>query len=113
MFFVEKISALRPSSPQAETDPCAPPPSRAVFEQFESVRLSLLKVAHHMRPVNSPTDCVPSHHFKEAFDLVGPTILALINSSAFKNAVVHPLIKKKNQGPRFLKKLFLSNFRHF
>lgn len=59
-----------------------------------------------MRPLNSPSDCLLTHLFKEAFDSVEPAI-PLLNSSltsgcipaAFKHAVVQPLIKKKNLDP--------------
>lgn len=89
-----------------------------------------------MRPLNSPSDCRPSHVFKETFDSLEPAI-PLINSSlssgcipaAFKHAVVQPLIKKKNLDPavfsnyrpisklpflsKVLEKMFLSKFCHF
>lgn len=77
--------------------------------------LSLLsEVIQHLRPTYCPLDSIPSRLLKELFNVIGPCILVLINSSfssgcvpaAFKHAVVQPLIKKQNLDPSIL-----ANFR--
>ena len=86
-----------------------------VLDQFEPISIfSLAEVVHHLRPTNCPSDSIPSRLIREVFDTVGPCILSLINTclvsghvpSAFKHAVVQPLLKKEYLNPSVL-----SNFR--
>ncbi|KAF7642094.1 hypothetical protein LDENG_00264840, partial [Lucifuga dentata] len=66
------------------------------------------------KPAACPTDVVPPRLFKEVWETIGLNIHIIINSSLalgvvpayFKQAVVHPLIKKAN-----LANCVLSNFR--
>lgn len=115
-FFVEKIFALRSSvTTSCDHDPSVPPLCLGVLHQFEPISIfSLSEVVHHLRPTNCPSDSIPSRFIREVFDTVGPCILSLINTclvsghvpSAFKHAVVQPLLIKKNLNPSVL-----SNFR--
>uniref|UniRef100_A0A669CP39 Reverse transcriptase domain-containing protein n=1 Tax=Oreochromis niloticus TaxID=8128 RepID=A0A669CP39_ORENI len=101
-YFVDKISLLRASHPlivnHAPISVCS-----AAFHQFELVSLTTLKeLINTQKNSNSLLDTIPSRIIKEAFDTIGPCILLLMNLSlssgcvptAFKNAVVQPVIKK-------------------
>lgn len=74
----------------------------------------LSKVVQFLRPSHCPLDCLPPRLLKNVFDTVGPFLLRLVNTalssgcvpSAFKHAVVQPLIKKSNLDPDVL-----SNYR--
>ena len=114
-FFIEKVNDLRSAHTFIAPDPSSSPVPAASLSQFQPISLtSLTDVVSHLRSTNCPSDCVPSRLLKEVFDSIGTTVLTLINTSltsgcipaAFKNAVVHPLIKKKNLDPTIL-----SNFR--
>lgn len=64
-------------------------------------------VVEHLKPSGSTHDAVPPRLFKEVFSTVGPSVLAVVNSSLIlgvvpknvKYAVVQPLIKKTGQDP--------------
>lgn len=86
-----------------------------VFQQFEPVTLSDVKeIIDHLTISNSPHDILPAHIFKEALNTIGSCILLILNASlssgcvpsAFKHAVVQPVIKKTNLDPSVL-----SNYR--
>ena len=74
----------------------------------------LQEIVGHLKPSGSLNDAVPPQLFKEVFPTVGPSVIALINSSLssgvvpeiFYNAVVQPLIKKPSLDPAVL-----ANFR--
>ena len=87
----------------------------AVFQHFELFSFSLPSdIVKQLRPANCRLERIPVCLFKEVFNNVGSSILTLVNSSlntecvpsAFKHAVVQPLLKKKNLDPSVL-----SNFR--
>lgn len=67
-----------------------------------------------MKPSGSPNDTIPPRLFKEVVPTIGPSILAVLNSSLssgvvpklFKHTVVQPLIKKPGLDPADL-----TNFR--
>ncbi|KAJ0015514.1 hypothetical protein NQD34_009134 [Periophthalmus magnuspinnatus] len=67
-----------------------------------------------MSATNCPLDLVPTKLLKKVFSTVGPSLLVLVNiclssgcvPSAFKHAIVRPLLKKPN-----LDSSVLSNFR--
>lgn len=115
-FFINKISVIRASFPLLSgVDPAVPPVCPAFFEQFYPVSWSeLSKVVQFVRPAHCPLDCLPPRLLKNVFDTVGPFLLRLVNTavssgcvpSAFKHAVVQPLIKKSNLDPDVL-----SNYR--
>ena len=115
-FFIDKISALRPTVSSTVHLPSHPPRTQsAVLEHFEPILLpSLLDAVQHLRPTNCPSDSLPTRLLREVLDTVGPTILLLINTclssgcvpAAFKHAVVQPLLKKPNLDPSIL-----ANFR--
>ncbi len=69
--------------------------------------LSVLhEIVGNLKPSGSPYDAVPPRFDKEVFPTVGPSVLAVVNSSLssgvvpenFKHAVVQPLIKKTWSG---------------
>ena len=74
----------------------------------------LQEIVSHLKPSGSPNNAVPPRWFREVFPTVGPSVIALINSSLssgvvpenFKHAVVQPLIKKTALDPAVL-----ANFR--
>ena len=74
----------------------------------------LQEIVGHLKPSGSPNDAIPPQLFKEVFSTVGPSVIALINSSLssgvvpenFKHAVVQHLIKKPALDPAVL-----ANFR--
>uniref|UniRef100_A0A8C6V627 Reverse transcriptase domain-containing protein n=1 Tax=Neogobius melanostomus TaxID=47308 RepID=A0A8C6V627_9GOBI len=67
-----------------------------------------------MKAAGSPDDPLPPRLFKEVFETIAPVVLTLLNNSLtssvvpvhFKQAVVHPLLKKPG-----LDSSILSNFR--
>lgn len=98
------------------------PPVPAVFEMFEPVSLSLLsEVVQGMSPTNCPLDIIPTKMLKQVFDTVGPCVLVLINiclslgivPTAFKHAVVRPLLKKTTSILTLYLILDLSLIYHF
>uniref|UniRef100_A0A669E5Z7 Reverse transcriptase domain-containing protein n=1 Tax=Oreochromis niloticus TaxID=8128 RepID=A0A669E5Z7_ORENI len=77
----------------------------STFSHFELLSLPTLKgIIEQLRNSNSVHDILPSRIIKEGFEEIGPCILFLINLSlfvgcvptAFKHAVVHPVLKKSN-----------------
>lgn len=85
------------------------------FQQFEPVTFRILKkIIDQLKSSNSRHDILPSRIIKDALNTVGPRILLLMNVSllsgfvptAFKHAVVEPVIKKSNLDP-----IVLSNYR--
>lgn len=66
-----------------------------------------------MKPFGSPADAMPPHLFREVLGIIGPSVLAIVNSSLssgtvpviFKHAVVY-LLKKTGLDPSLC-----SNFR--
>lgn len=82
---------------------------------FEPVSLSeLTQVVQSLKPSDCPLDSLPTKLLKSVFDVIGPFILKLINTSlssgcvpdVFKHAVVQPLLKKHGLDPSVL-----SNYR--
>uniref|UniRef100_A0A3Q3ET90 Reverse transcriptase domain-containing protein n=1 Tax=Labrus bergylta TaxID=56723 RepID=A0A3Q3ET90_9LABR len=78
------------------------------FSSFEPVPLTFLaEILTHMKSATCSLDFIPTTFLKEVFNTVGPSILSIINSSlaegvvpsAFKHAVVQPLLKKPNLDP--------------
>lgn len=107
-FLIEKVSSSRTSITFPAYDPSILVPCSAIFDEFEPVTMSLLQeIVGHLKPSGSPSDAVPPRLFKEVFPSVGPSVLAVINSSLhsavfprmFKHAVVQPLIKKPALDP--------------
>ena len=78
------------------------------FSHFNPISLSFLSdIIAHMKPTTCSLDAIPTKFLKEVIDIVGPSILLIINSSLesglfpsiFKHAVVQPLLKKPNLDP--------------
>ena len=116
-FFIGKVASIRAQISPSAYDSSVSVPCSAVFDQFEHLTLSFLQeIVGHLKPSGSPNYAVPPRLFKEVFPTVGPSVIALINSSlssgvvpeSFKHAVVQPLIKKPALDPAVL-----ANFRHF
>ncbi len=107
-FFVSKIENIRSQIPPLAGYPAASSCCPAVFHRFELLQLSTLaKMVDQLKPSDSPLDVVPSRLIKQTFDVVGPSILSIINSclasgivpASFKHAVVQPLIKNTKLNP--------------
>ncbi len=86
-----------------------------IFNQFSPLSLqSLSKIIGQLEPTNCCHDIIPSKIIKQTFEIIGPSLLTLINKSltlgvvpvSFKHAIVEPLLKKSNLDPSVL-----SNYR--
>ena len=75
---------------------------------FQPITLpSLIEIVSSMTSATCPLDIIPTAFLKDVFDVAGPSILSIINSSlatgtvptCFKHAVVQPLLKKPNLDP--------------
>uniref|UniRef100_A0A3Q3K1Z7 Reverse transcriptase domain-containing protein n=1 Tax=Monopterus albus TaxID=43700 RepID=A0A3Q3K1Z7_MONAL len=74
----------------------------------------LSELVHQMKASHCSLDYSPTRLFKDVFDSVGPSFMALINlclrtgsvPDAFKKVIVQPLLKKSNLDP-----LVFSNFK--
>nr|XP_054606508.1 uncharacterized protein LOC129166913 [Nothobranchius furzeri] len=103
-FFVDKVNKVRSSiSPSALSLPLPTPTRPIILDSFAPVSLpELTKLVDSMRTSACPLDILPSSLFKSAFQSIGPSVLSIINASLvsgqvpayFKNAVIHPLLKK-------------------
>ncbi len=98
-FFIEKVISSRALISPPSNDPSVSVLCSAVFDKFELVTLSVLhEIVGHLKPSGSPYDAVPPRFVKEVFPTVGPSVLAVVNSSLssgvvpenFKHAVVQP-----------------------
>ncbi len=107
-FFIDKVISTRAVISPPSNDPSVSVLCSAVFDKFELVTLSVLHdIVGHLKPSGSPYDAVPPRFVKELFPTVGPSVLAVVNSSLssgvvpenFKHAVVQPLIKKPGLDP--------------
>ena len=75
---------------------------------FQPITLpSLIEMVSSMTSATCPLDIIPTAFLKDVFDVAGPSILSIINSSlatgtvptCFKHAVVQPLLKIPNLDP--------------
>uniref|UniRef100_A0A3Q2WWY2 Reverse transcriptase domain-containing protein n=1 Tax=Haplochromis burtoni TaxID=8153 RepID=A0A3Q2WWY2_HAPBU len=115
-FFNNKILSIRALVSFSAVSVQSPPPvCSAVLEQFVPVSLKdLTAIVSGLRSSHCPSDSLPPSLLKNTFNIVGPFILKLINTSlatgciplCFKQAVVQPLLKKQNLDPTVL-----SNYR--
>ncbi len=85
------------------------------FNQFEPVSFATLgEIVEHLKPTVCHQDIIPTRIFKQAFSVIGPSVMEIINCCLvsgsvpvyFKHAIVQPLIKKANLDPTVC-----SNFR--
>lgn len=109
-YFIRKIESIREDSVLA-----APLPSSCIFDCFDFVSLPVLEgIVKHMKLSHTPLDPIPPHFLKDLFEMMGPNILSIVNSSlingvvprCLKQAVVSPLLKKSGLDPTEL-----NNFR--
>jgi hypothetical protein len=104
-FFIEKISDIRDSIPDAN-DPTPPFPSPACsFTQFAPVSVTdVLKLIASSPTKSCSLDPLPTELIKANKNELAPAICSIINTSlsngvfpaVYKNALVRPLIKKPN-----------------
>lgn len=106
--FLNKVKKIRHQITHPEYPVLLSREALCNFSSFEPVSLSFLSdILAHMKPATCSLDFIPSRFLKEVFNTVGPSILSIINSSlsegvfpsAFKHAVVQPLLKKPNLDP--------------
>ncbi|XDV17601.1 hypothetical protein PO909_023435 [Leuciscus waleckii] len=111
-FFVGRISDIRRNIQHCSYEPMDIPVTHAVLSDFEPISLfTLLDIVCKLKPTVSPQDIVPTLLFRKVFELIGPGIVAIINSSLatgcvpsyFKHATIQPIIKKPNLDPTVLK----------
>ncbi len=85
------------------------------FNQFEPVSFATLgEIVEHLKPTVCHQDIIPTRIFKQAFSVIGPSVMEIINCCLvsgsvpvyFKHAIVQLLIKKANLDPTVC-----SNFR--
>lgn len=87
-FFIDKVTSTRALISPSAHDPSIPVLCTAVFDRFELITLSgLQEIIEHSKPSGSPYDVVPPRFFKEVFPTVGPSVLAVINSSLSSGVV--------------------------
>ena len=87
-FFIGKVTSIQAQISPSAYDPSVSVPCSAVFNLFEPVTLSfLLEIVGHLKPSGSPNDAVPPRLFKEVSPTVGPSVIALINSSLSSGVV--------------------------
>nr|XP_054601584.1 uncharacterized protein LOC129164699 [Nothobranchius furzeri] len=108
-FFVDKVNKVRSSiSPSALSPPLPTPTRPIILDSFAPVSLpELTKLVNSMKTSACPLHILPSSLFKSAFQSIGPSVLSIINASLvsgqvpayFKNAVIHPLLKKQSLDP--------------
>nr|XP_054590056.1 uncharacterized protein LOC129154141 [Nothobranchius furzeri] len=108
-FFVDKVNKVRSSiSPSALSPPLPTPTRPIILDSFAPVSLpELTKLVNSMKTSACPLHILPSSLFKSAFQSIGPSVLSIINASLvsgqvpayFKNAVIHPLLKKPSLDP--------------
>nr|XP_054588195.1 uncharacterized protein LOC129153142 [Nothobranchius furzeri] len=108
-FFVDKVNKVRSSiSPSALSLPLPTPTSPIILDSVAPVSLpELTKLVNSMKTSAFPLDILPSSLFKNAFQSISPSVLSIINASLvsgqvpayFKNAVIHPLLKKTSLDP--------------
>ncbi|XDV35971.1 hypothetical protein PO909_005829 [Leuciscus waleckii] len=117
-FFTYKIvniKNIRSDTAKLNQDSLVVPLCSDFLTYFEPLNLATLTdIVGHMKPSNCPGDRMPSWFLKKTFDVIGPSVLSVINTSlstgtvplSLKHAVVQPLLKKPNLGQEVL-----SNFR--
>ncbi len=115
LFFIDKITSTRALISPSAYEPSFSVPCSAILDKFENVTLPFLhEIFDHLKHSGSPNYAVPPRLFKEVLPTVGPSFLAVNNSSLssgvvpenITHAVVQPLIKKTALDPAFL-----ANFR--
>lgn len=120
LFVKASLFLLVKSFPQrlrsSADDPSVSVPCPVVINKFKPVTsFSLQEIDDHLKPFGSLNDAVPSYLFREVFPTVGPSVLAVVNSSlssgvvpkCLKHAVVQVLLKK-NWIPQLMQTTDLS-----
>jgi len=106
-FFTEKIVDIRQNIVPSNYESSMLSPFVSSFE-FQIVTLNSLKdIIKKLKPTTCLHDIIPTHFLLQIFDVVGLSILAIINKSLLtgvvpkylKHATVKPLLKKKQPRP--------------
>lgn len=105
-FFTLKIDHIRAQFAHVVSDTIPLHPiTTATLDQFQGVSHNeLWDIVKHMKILTTPHDPIPPQIIKDAFDVIGPSILVILNSSLasgivptyLKHAVVQPMQKKHN-----------------
>ncbi len=107
-FFLNKTDSIRSSIPHSTPIPKLASVNPPVFNNFAPVSLPQLgRIITSMKPTSCELDVIPTKLLKQSFDAVGPSILAIVNSSlatgavpsCFKHAIVQLLLKKPGLDP--------------
>lgn len=113
--FIIKIENLRRIIPQMSGDSLGHGTQNTVLNQFELISFQqLLETVSRLKPTGSAIDMVPPWFLKENIEVIGPSILQIVNKSLntgtfprmLKQALVQPILKKPN-----LDQTDLTNFR--
>lgn len=104
-YFTNTVSVLSLLSIRSMSDPSVPPLCSAVFQQFQPVSFPIcLTTATSCKPPPGRYSC---SLFKGVSNTAGSSILTLVHSSlstgcvpsAFKHAVMQPLLKRERSRP--------------
>ncbi len=114
-FFIEKMYGIRANILTSVVNLGETDATELCFNQFETVSLSEVHdIISHLKRSIFPNDSVSLRILKDGSDIVGPSILSIINSSLYngivpvclKQAIIEPILKKGN-----LDGYDLSNYR--
>ncbi|XP_070410856.1 RNA-directed DNA polymerase from mobile element jockey isoform X1 [Nothobranchius furzeri] len=107
-FFLNKISVIRAQIHQTNHVPDSVIPPHVQLQSFQPISLPYLeKTVAAMKPSGSPEDVIPPRLLKEVFPFISHNVLDILNSSltlaevpsAFKHAVLQPILKKPGLDP--------------
>lgn len=115
-FFTNKIKMIKDQIPPLLCGtPALIEPVSSLWSSFKSVTLAdISALVTKMKPSSCSSDVLPFRLFVKVFDEIGPWVTQMVNlslstgvfPSAFKHAIVEPLLKKTGLDPTDL-----SNFR--
>ena len=107
-YFISKVEDIRMNISPSTRDLAVSLVCSSDLVCFQPITLpSLIEIVSSMTSATCPLDIIPTAFLKDVFDVAGPSILSIINSSlatgsvptCFKHAVVQPLLKKPNLDP--------------
>ncbi len=79
---------IRSEIVNCNSDFLVPAVCSAALTQFEPVSLATLtEIVGRMKPTNCQLDIFPSRLFKTVFNIIGPSILSIINGSLVSGVV--------------------------
>ncbi|XP_030601343.1 uncharacterized protein LOC115791283 [Archocentrus centrarchus] len=106
-FFIGKVNNIRANINPSVSSSALLPTRPSIFKLFTNIIKRPPSVVDSMKPSSSSIDVLPTFLFKKIFCTIGPCVLTIINRSLvtgsvpryFKQAVIHPLLKKPDADP--------------